>query len=91
MSGGSGADVFVFGAGSHKDIITDFEVGVDTIALADGVEIDRIREGDNQFVIQLAETGTSRNDNIVVRGDDLTLEDLQASIISGFDVNEFVA
>ena len=96
MVGCDGADVFFFGndvgnGTSERDIITDFEVGVDTIALADGVEIDRIREGDNQFVIQLAETGTSRNDNIVVRGEDLTLEDLQASIISGFDVNEFVA
>ena len=96
MVGFDGADVFFFGndvgnGTSERDIITDFEVGVDTIALADGVEIDRIREGDNQFVIQLAETGTSRNDNIVVRGEDLTLEDLQASIISGFDVNEFVA
>ncbi|MEM7631547.1 MAG: 5'-nucleotidase C-terminal domain-containing protein [Pseudomonadota bacterium] len=96
MVGFDGADVFFFGndvgnGTSERDIITDFEVGVDTVALADGVEIDRIREGDNQFVIQLAETGTSRNDNIVVRGEDLTLEDLQASIISGFDVNEFVA
>ena len=96
MVGFEGADVFFFGndvgnGTSERDIITDFEVGVDTIALADGVEIDRIREGDNQFVIQLAETGTSRNDNIVVRGEDLTLEELQASIISGFDVNEFVA
>ena len=96
MVGFEGADVFFFGndvgnGTSERDIITDFEVGVDTIALANGVEIDRIREGDNQFVIQLAETGTSRNDNIVVRGDDLTLEDLQASIISSFDVNEFVA
>jgi len=32
-TGGSGADVFVFGKYSGTDTITDFEIGVDTIAL----------------------------------------------------------
>jgi len=32
-TGGSGADIFVFGKYSGTDIITDFEIGVDTIAL----------------------------------------------------------
>ncbi len=36
-SGGSGSDVFIFAVGEGGDTITDFEVGVDFIGLADGL------------------------------------------------------
>lgn len=40
FSGGSGADTFVLAAGEGTDTIVDFEVGIDAIALVDGLTFD---------------------------------------------------
>lgn len=37
LSGGSGADTFVFAKGFDRDVITDFENNVDTIAMYNGI------------------------------------------------------
>jgi len=48
MTGGAGADIFVFGAETlngvrERDIILDYEVGIDTILLEDGASVGSIR------------------------------------------------
>ncbi|MEM1290500.1 MAG: hypothetical protein AAGH67_03330, partial [Cyanobacteria bacterium P01_H01_bin.162] len=52
-TGGAGADQFVFGLGQGIDIVTDFEVGVDTISLggltSEGVRL--LESGDNTLVL----------------------------------------
>ncbi|MEM9816736.1 MAG: hypothetical protein AAF827_10095, partial [Cyanobacteria bacterium P01_D01_bin.6] len=52
-TGGAGADQFVFGLGQGVDIVTDFEVGVDTISLggltSEGVRL--LESGDNTLVL----------------------------------------
>ncbi|MEL6565490.1 MAG: Ig-like domain-containing protein, partial [Pseudomonadota bacterium] len=96
LNGFDGADVFYFGSEvgngvDERDIIRDFEVGVDTIALATGVEVNRIRVNDNQVVIQLFEIGTARNDRIILRGEDLTRENVEDSIMTNVDLNELLS
>ncbi len=38
LAGGTGSDIFVFADGDGDDVITDFEVGIDTLALAGGFD-----------------------------------------------------
>ena len=64
---------------------------MDTIALATGVEVNRIRVNDNQVVIQLFEIGTARNDRIILRGEDLTRENVEDSIMTNVDLNELLS
>ncbi len=40
LTGGGGSDIFVFAAGDGDDTITDFEVGIDTLELLDGLGFD---------------------------------------------------
>lgn len=40
INGGAGADIFQFGLGNETNKIYDFEIGVDKVALADGLEFD---------------------------------------------------
>ncbi|MEM7795680.1 MAG: hypothetical protein AAF579_14670, partial [Cyanobacteria bacterium P01_C01_bin.118] len=44
FSGGQGADTFAFTVGHGTDVITDFEVGIDTIGLLDGLSFGAITQ-----------------------------------------------
>ncbi|MGA9581018.1 MAG: cadherin domain-containing protein [Allosphingosinicella sp.] len=46
LEGGAGADIFQFGKGGGRDTVTDFEVGVDRIALEDGIGVAGGQVGD---------------------------------------------
>ncbi|HET9638589.1 MAG TPA: cadherin domain-containing protein [Allosphingosinicella sp.] len=46
LSGGAGADIFQFGRGGGRDTISDYEVGVDRIALEDGIGVAGGQVGD---------------------------------------------
>jgi hypothetical protein len=46
LRGGAGADTFVFTKASGKDVVTDFELGVDQIQLEHGATIRNLRERD---------------------------------------------
>ena len=77
MTGGEGADVFVFGGEASdgtrdRDVIRDYEVGVDAIALEAGAEVDEIRETSAGLVLRLAGDG----DVIYVRGEGLSADQL---------------
>ena len=76
-TGGEGADIFVFGdelsnGVRERDVINDYEVGVDSIQLAAGTQITSIRETSSSVVIFL----DGDNDAIYVRGEGLSAEDL---------------
>ncbi len=78
QNGGAGADTFVIGDEAlngirERDVIDDFEVGVDRIALAPGVEIASIREAGPQVVLYLDDP-EGRNDAIFMRGDGVTAD-----------------
>ena len=77
LTGGEGADIFVFGdelsnGVRERDVINDYEVGVDSIQLAAGTQITSIRETSSSVVIFL----DGDNDAIYVRGEGLSAEDL---------------
>lgn len=77
LFGGDGADQFIFGAetsnGSReRDVIMDYEVGIDAIVLEDGASVDQIRESRGQVIVYLEDD----RDAIYVRGDDVTTENL---------------
>lgn len=42
LTGGNGPDVFIFAAADETDVITDFEDGLDTIALSSGLTFDNL-------------------------------------------------
>ncbi len=70
MSGGDGADVFVVGAETvngvrERDIILDYEVGVDSIMLEDGATIGAIRQTSSGVAVFLEGDG----DAIYVQGE----------------------
>lgn len=46
LSGGAGADIFQFGRGGGRDIVFDYEVGIDRIALEDGIGVSGGQAGD---------------------------------------------
>ena len=77
MTGGLGADEFVFGEETQngireRDVILDYEVGIDSIVLANGASIGSVRLGSGSVVIFLEGDG----DAIYVRGDDVTDDNL---------------
>lgn len=77
MTGGAGADVFVFGGESHngvreRDVIMDYEVGIDTIVLTNGASVGSIRQTSSSVVVFLEGDG----DAIYVLGDGLSEESL---------------
>ncbi|MFV0474500.1 MAG: alkaline phosphatase family protein [Pikeienuella sp.] len=70
MGGGAGADAFIFGAETRngvreRDVILDYEVGVDTIRLEDGASVAAIKTNGSGAVIFLE----GDNDAIYVRGE----------------------
>ena len=77
MSGRLGADVFVFGSEAlngarERDVILDYEPGVDSIRLEDGATVASIRETSNSVVVFLEGDG----DAIYVRGTDVAASSL---------------
>ena len=77
MSGGAEADQFIFGAEANngvreRDVILDYEVGLDEIVLQDGASVASIRETSSQVVVFLE----GDRDAIYVRGDGVTAENI---------------
>ena len=77
MAGGLGEDVFVFGAETlngrrERDVILDYEVGMDAIVLTDGASVGSIRQTSTQVVVFLE----GDRDAIYVRGDGVTDDNL---------------
>ncbi|MEP5758981.1 MAG: hypothetical protein ABJ327_06675 [Litoreibacter sp.] len=88
MTGGAGADEFIFGDETsngrrERDVIMDYEVGIDSIVLEAGTSVASIRETSSQVVVFL----DGDRDAIYVRGDGVTADNL--TIISD-DVFQFV-
>lgn len=77
MTGNDGADQFIFGAETNngvreRDVIKDYEVGVDSIVLEDGAEIGSIRETRSQVVIFFEDD----RDAVYVRGQGVTADNI---------------
>ncbi len=77
MLGGDGADEFVFGeetqnGARERDVILDYQIGIDTIVLAGGASVGSIRENSTGAVVFLEGDG----DAIYVRGDGVTDDNL---------------
>jgi VCBS repeat-containing protein len=88
MTGGEGADEFIFGSETsngirERDVIMDYEVGIDRIVLEDGTTVASIRETSSQVVVFL----DGDRDAIYVRGEGVTADNL--TIVSD-DVFDFV-
>lgn len=77
MFGGDGADQFIFGSEAsngdrERDVILDYEVGIDDIVLVEGAAVASIRETSSQVVVFLQDD----RDAIYVRGDGVTADNL---------------
>ena len=86
MTGGAGADEFIFGAEAsngrrERDVIMDYEVGVDSIVLIDGATVGSVRASTGGAVIFLEGDG----DAIYVRGDGVTDHNLTIFADAEFD------
>jgi Ca2+-binding RTX toxin-like protein len=71
LKGGAGADVFVFSSGHHRDVIADFELGVDQLRLAQGMTGGRSAEqivADAQINAQSVVLEFENYDRIVLNG-----------------------
>ncbi len=84
MRGGAGADEFIFGSEvsdgvQSRDLIADYEAGIDTIVFEEAVEFRDIVQRETGVAIYLQ----GDNDAIYVLGDDLLIEDL--TILNGVD------
>ena len=85
-AGGDGADEFVFGQETRngireRDVILDYEVGIDSIVLTDGASIGAVRQSSGGVVIFLE----GDNDAIYVRGDGVTDDNLSIFTEAEFD------
>lgn len=78
-TGGAGADVFYFGNSinlkKERYIISDYEVGLDKIALAPGVEVSSILKGGKSVTVYL-DNGTGKNESISIYGKDLSVSNI---------------
>lgn len=86
MMGGGGADQFIFGAETfngirERDVIMDYEVGVDSIVLADGASVASIRQTSSSTVVFLEGDG----DAIYVLGQGVTAQNLTIVTQPEFD------
>jgi Ca2+-binding RTX toxin-like protein len=77
MSGGFGGDIFVFGAETRngireRDVIEDYEVGVDAIRLEGGATVGSIRESSSGVVIFFE----GDNDAAYIQGDGVTASNI---------------
>ena len=73
-SGGSGADTFILAMGEGTDVITDFELGIDFIGLADGLTFDNLSLGQDgsKATISAGDETLAQLDNVLAA--DLTGE-----------------
>ncbi|SIO45953.1 von Willebrand factor type A domain-containing protein [Rhodovulum sp. ES.010] len=77
MSGGAEADQFIFGAETNngvreRDVILDYEVGIDAIVLEAGASVAAVRETSSQVVVFL----DGDRDAVYVRGDGVTADNI---------------
>lgn len=77
MTGGEGADTFLFGAeasngAKDRDVVWDFEAGVDKVSLVEGAAVERAWESDRGVVLRLEGDG----DKVHLRGEGVTLDGL---------------
>ncbi len=83
-TGGTGADVFLLEVGQGRDLITDFQVGLDVLGLTDKLAVEQlgIVVGTENTFIQLLETGQNLAvlDGVTVIQEDLTFEIFSAVI-----------
>jgi hypothetical protein len=87
MSGGGGADQFIFGAEAlngvrERDVILDYEVGIDSIVLEDGASIGSIRQASSSVVIFLE----GDRDVIQILGEGVTADNLTIVTDDEFEV-----
>lgn len=80
LTGGGGADVFLFGSetmdGSRtRTTIMDYEVGIDRIALAEGVEIGCLKRV-GKSVLAYLDDPTGRDDVIHIRGHGVSVSNI---------------
>ncbi|PZD71857.1 Glycerophosphodiester phosphodiesterase, periplasmic [Acaryochloris thomasi RCC1774] len=78
LTGGIGADVFVLEVDQGRDTISDYQVGVDTLGLADELTVEQlgVTVGTENTFIQLLETGQNLAvlDGVKANQDKLTFE-----------------
>jgi Ca2+-binding RTX toxin-like protein len=76
------ADRFVVRAGNGLDTILDYENGVDTLVLADGLEYNNltITQGVGEVVLQITDTGENLVSLAGITASDITIEDFASSI-----------
>lgn len=76
MTGGSGSDLFVFDLGDGRDVVTDFQDGIDHI---------RIRSGAQSFAdLTVAQSGA---DTVITFSDvSITLSDFDRAQITASDI-----
>ena len=80
LTGGEGADQFYFdetllnGMRDHSRI-TDYEVGVDSIVLADSVTVQSVSQAGSMVIVVLNDTGGS-DDAIFIRGNGLDVDNI---------------
>ncbi len=109
LFGGDGADDFLFGAeveDGDRDVIVDFELGVDRLVLEDGITIESFREVRGRFTLVTLDLGDGAKATVKLKGvtgvkdeGDLTGEDVppanEAPVvqvpIGEVDVNEDAA
>ncbi|MFC3169469.1 hypothetical protein ACFOD7_15555, partial [Paracoccus fontiphilus] len=80
LTGGDGADVFYFGQEALDGVrartsIMDYEVGVDSLALAKGVAVASIQQAGSTVVLYLDDPA-GYDDAIYVRGDGVSIDNL---------------
>lgn len=80
LTGGAGADTFFFGFEALDGIrirttVMDYEVGVDSIALAQGVTVASLKQAGNTVVAYLDDP-MGRDDAIYIRGDGVTVTNI---------------
>ncbi|WP_207103079.1 hypothetical protein [Paracoccus shandongensis] len=80
LTGGDGADTFFFGLEALDGVrirttIMDYEVGIDSIALAKDVRIASLQQAGNTVVAYLDDPA-GRDDAIYIRGSDLTVTNI---------------
>jgi Ca2+-binding RTX toxin-like protein len=79
LTGGKGGDVFVFASGFGKDVITDFQVGLDRIQLSKSVFAD--------YASMLANATASGSDILISAADGsvITLKNASMSSLQSSD------
>lgn len=81
LAGGAGIDIFRFGRGDGSDVIQDFEIGTDLIAISGGLSMSRLHIYDS------ANGAVVRYD--AMNGDDVSLVVLNGVNASQLDANDF--